>query len=81
MKSGKCAVGRASGKPRPMNGKTTLFPRNDGGEQIESLYFQSRNAIERIAFEKGVGSNKKGRNAKALRPRKDRQTKRVSFPA
>ncbi|WP_304679706.1 hypothetical protein [uncultured Desulfovibrio sp.] len=31
-----------------MSGKTTLFPRNDGGEQIENLYFQSKNAIERL---------------------------------
>jgi hypothetical protein len=29
-----------------MNGKTTLFPRNDGGGQIENLHFQSRNAID-----------------------------------
>ncbi|WP_304679979.1 hypothetical protein, partial [uncultured Desulfovibrio sp.] len=37
--------GRASGQPRPMSGKTTLFPRNDGGGQIENLHFPSRNTI------------------------------------
>ncbi|WP_297849001.1 plasmid pRiA4b ORF-3 family protein [uncultured Desulfovibrio sp.] len=45
MKSGTCSVGRASGQPRPMNGKSTFFPRNDGGKQIENLYFQSKTAI------------------------------------
>ena len=46
MKSGKCPVGRASGQARPMSGKTTPFPRSDGGEQIENLHFQSKNAID-----------------------------------
>ena len=33
MKSGKCPVDRAGGQARPMSGRITLFPRNDGGEQ------------------------------------------------
>ena len=45
MKSGKCSVGRASGQARRMSGKTTLFPRNDGGGQIENVHFQSKNAV------------------------------------
>ncbi|WP_297824864.1 hypothetical protein [uncultured Desulfovibrio sp.] len=49
MKSGKCSVGRVSGQPRPMSGKTTLFPRNESGEQIENLHFQSRNATGQMS--------------------------------
>ncbi|WP_300881886.1 hypothetical protein [uncultured Desulfovibrio sp.] len=49
-----------------MSGKTTFFPRNDGGEQIENLYCQSRNAIKRMQSENAPLTASADRRRQAL---------------
>ncbi len=45
MKSG-TALLAGKGTTEPNKRKITLFPRNDGGEQIENLHFQSGITID-----------------------------------
>ncbi len=60
MKSGKRSVGRESEQQRQASGKTTFFQRNDDGEQIENLHFQSRNAIDECSPDKKAYFSRRG---------------------